>query len=109
MKCQTRIVTDKGVTYAALAFICPGCKELTKGSGMHILPVNTNKVLPSWEWNGSITAPTLGPSVLTRTHMGVCHSFITDGVFMFLEDCEHSLAGQLVPMEDLPAWAVKEQ
>ena len=38
---------------------------------------------------------------------GNCHSFMRDGVWDFLSDCAHSLAGQKVPVEPLPDWAVK--
>lgn len=32
----------------------------------------------------------------------VCHLFLTDGMLEFLSDCTHSLAGQRVPLPDLP-------
>lgn len=33
----------------------------------------------------------------------VCHLFLNDGVLDFLGDCTHHLAGQKVPLPDLPA------
>lgn len=39
---------------------------------------------------------------------GNCHSFLRNGVWEFLGDCAHSLAGQKVPMVPLPDWVVKE-
>lgn len=35
---------------------------------------------------------------------GPCHSFIRNGVWEFLQDCAHPLAGQHVPMVPLPDW-----
>lgn len=32
----------------------------------------------------------------------VCHLFLIDGMLEFLSDCTHSLAGQRVPLPDLP-------
>lgn len=104
MKAQVRHVADHGKTYDALAFVCPGC-ALDGSSGLHVLPVNTTATSPAWEWNGDVEAPTISPSILT--HGGadtVCHSFLRGGVFEFLGDCSHDLAGQHVPMPDLPDW-----
>lgn len=108
MKSQIRHVNDYGTRYIALAFMCPGCVELV-GTGLHMLAVNSSVKTPSWAWNGNLDAPTLNPSILT--HGGndkVCHSYLRDGVFEFLDDCAHSLAGKKVPMPDLPAWFIKE-
>ncbi len=56
-----------------------------------------------WTWNGSATAPTLRPSVLTEGHGYRCHSWINDGEVQYLQDCSHDLRGQVValnPVED---------
>lgn len=79
-----------------------------------------------WTWNGDSERPTFSPSVLVRctvlTEEGlamvdrhehpadgkypsrdtVCHSFVRDGQIQYLGDCTHALAGQTVPLEDLP-------
>lgn len=34
----------------------------------------------------------------------VCHSYVTDGQVQFLSDCTHVLAGQTVPLPEIPAW-----
>lgn len=101
------------VAYEAIVFVCPGCKTMHPGStGLHMLPVNSATKSPQWGWNGSLEAPTLTPSILTRHGTvvdgveQVCHSFLTDGVFEFLSDCTHSLAGQRVPMAPLEDWMV---
>jgi hypothetical protein len=99
-------------------FFCPGCKN------MHQVRV---KGTPAWGWNGSLDKPTFSPSILIRSghHVpghegsqcyctwddkeefpdlkcGVCHSYVTDGNIQFLSDCTHELAGQTVPIPDLP-------
>ncbi len=115
MKAALRTVEDHGVRYSALMFVCPGCAEpytLPSGesytpSGIHMLPVNSSDKSPSWAWDGDIEAPTVSPSILTRWNDRVCHSFLRAGVFEFLDDCTHSLAGQSVPMVDLPGWVVE--
>lgn len=71
---------------------CPGCDE------PHMVDVKR------WEWNGSLTAPTLAPSILVRRRakpvrpepQTVCHSFVRDGKMQFLSDCTHTLAGKMV-------------
>jgi hypothetical protein len=102
-------------TDGRLLFYCPGCE-------CH------HAVTDSWQFNGDFNEPTISPSILVRstkmTEKGladyeewcnagypkrngepfeniptVCHSFITNGKFQFLNDCTHSLAGQIV---DLP-------
>lgn len=80
-----------------MCFDCPGCGmshaiRIRRGDGRR----------PSWEWNGSMTAPTFSPSILVRwTRRGepkVCHSFVRDGSIEFLGDCTHPLAGRTVPL-----------
>ena len=89
-------------------FYCPGCK--------HHHGVSTTPPSPVWSWNGDVDKPTFSPSI--RVHRGpkcdpvthlripgepdqVCHFFIKDGVFQFLDDCTHELAGKYVNMEDV--------
>lgn len=124
VKSQLRTVDDHGVSYTALMFVCPGCNTsytlldgtLHTPSGLHMLAVNSPHHPPSWEFDGNLEAPTLSPSILTRIHpyddvghpQGVCHSFLRAGVFDFLGDCTHQLAGQQVPLPDLHEWAAKQ-
>lgn len=112
MKTSLREVDDHGVKYTALMFVCPGCKSAGREGyeGLHMLPVNSPHIdKPSWDWDGNLEFPTLTPSILTRGgHLGkngVCHSFLKNGVFVFLTDCTHDLVGQNVLMPDLPTWA----
>lgn len=105
MKSMIRHIDSHGIKYDALAFICPGCKS-EFGSGLHMLPVNTDKTSPAWSWDGNLEAPTLSPSILTHASgkQPQCHSFLRNGIFEFLSDCTHPLAGQHVPIPDLPDW-----
>lgn len=75
-------------------FICPGC-------GYGHTPVVEGK--GAWQWNGSLDAPTISPSILVNQHdpKQRCHSFVRDGKIEFLNDCFHELAGQTV---ELPEW-----
>lgn len=110
MKSQIRNDSSYGVEYQALAFICPGCAEFG-GSGLHLLPVNTQVKQPSWEWDGDLESPTINPSILTRTggEKGtVCHSYLHNGVFEYLTDSTHSLAEKHVLIPDLPEWFINE-
>lgn len=111
MKSMVRHIDDHGVKYNGLAFVCPGC-ALDGSSGLHMLPVNTTEHSPAWTFDGNLEAPTLSPSILTHHETSdtdsrptfVCHSFLRAGVFEYLSDCTHALAGQHVPMPDLPDW-----
>jgi hypothetical protein len=100
-----RGVDDHGHHYEHLMFVCPGCVEFG-GSGVHALPVSgDSNGKPMWTFDGNLEAPTLSPSILSRrAENQVCHSFLQAGVFQFLDDCTHSMAGQRVPMPDLHDW-----
>lgn len=109
MKSMIRHVDDHGKKYDCLAFVCPGCINMMGGTGLHMLAVNTTVKSPSWDWNGDLEKPTLTPSILTgRGSDKICHSYLTDGKFVFLDDCNHELVNQTVEMLDLPDWFVKE-
>jgi hypothetical protein len=122
MKTKLRHVVNPatGESWDALTFWCPGCERVdddgSRHAGLHMLPVNGPGALSdraSWSWDGNLDAPTLEPSILTRRHQHgeafVCHSFLRGGVFEFLGDCTHPLAGQHVPLPDLPDWAAAEE
>lgn len=104
-----RHVTDGEISWDGLVFVCPGCKLMWEdgASGLHMLPVNSAVKTPAWTWDGNLEAPTLSPSILTKhggNPAGVCHSFLNAGVFDFLSDCTHPLAGQKVAMPPLEDW-----
>lgn len=35
---------------------------------------------------------------------GNCHSFVRDGKWEFLNDCDHEFRGKTVPLADIPLW-----
>lgn len=73
-------------------------------TGVLTLPVITKgsrRDANAWTWNGSIEAPTLKPSVLTRNNEFRCHSWITEGKVQFLNDSEHDFAGKIVDLLDI--------
>ena len=100
------------------AYWCQGCEEM-------------HRVTAKWTFDGNLEAPTFSPSVLVtcghfapgwvgpdcwctfnRKHPSDvsfkcfrCHTFITRGMVQFLGDCTHELAGQTLPLPDLPAHA----
>lgn len=109
MNSVIRKVNDKEKQYDCLAFVCPGCIKMVGGSGLHMLAVNTDIKSPSWNWNGNLEKPTLTPSILTgKGSKNICHSYLTDGVFKYLEDCTHEFAGKNIAMLPLPDWFIKE-
>ena len=110
MKAMLRTVVNGDREWSCLMFCCPGCAETDGNTGLHMLPVNTTVTSPSWTWDGNLEAPTVNPSILTHgdTDAKRCHSFLRSGVFEFGTDCAHSMAGQHVPMPDLPQWVVDE-
>lgn len=116
MKSRLRNIaaSENQPAYTALIFVCPGC--ISGGpdgyEGIHMLAVNSPSHKPSWDWDGNLEKPTLNPSILSHELVvnGVeirarCHSFLREGVFEFLNDSTHELAGQKVPIPDLPEWA----
>lgn len=60
-----------------------------------------------WKFSGDVVRPTFSPSMLVRTPQQgkpdrVCHSFLTGGVWQFLGDCTHEMAGKNVPAVPIP-------
>jgi hypothetical protein len=102
MSNKGQILTDQDESMATFVFDCPACKF------PHSLQIRDDKARrPSWEWNGSLTAPTFNPSLLVTMRpdrSSVCHSFIADGKIQFLEDCTHDLAGQTVELLEHEEW-----
>jgi len=89
------VVDGHGQPYGHVHY-CPGCDQ------MHRLP-------PGWTFNGDLVKPTYSPSFkhsMERTDgqwTKVCHYILTDGVLNFCGDSTHALAGQSVPLPEIPA------
>jgi hypothetical protein len=111
MKClakPVRLVHGQGYQPCAVEEATHVTLNIPGPSGRLTLPViikGTREGTGCWTWNGSTTAPTLRPSVLTTAHDYRCHSWINDGAAQFLGDCSHDMRGQTVPLnpvEDAP-------
>lgn len=105
------IQTDTAITVGSW---CPGCQR------EHTVPIRGPW---AWSFNGDRDAPTLAPSILVTGAQKItdaehaqimrgkkipwrpfrCHSFLRAGVIEYQGDCTHALAGQKVPLMDLPA------
>ena len=113
-----RKVLDGGDRYHGLLIWCPGCEYIDEDNGrsyggLHMLPVSGDKKKrPVWKWDGNLEKVTLSPSILTKFGRGderfVCPSFLKNGVWQFLNDSTHRLAGKSVPMVPLPDWVTQE-
>lgn len=93
MKVRVRKATDKTV----YVLWCPACDD-------------AHNIDNTWDFNGDTEKPTFTPSLLseiafTDGRRYVCHSYVTDGVWNYLDDSTHDKAGQMVPVVDLPDWA----
>lgn len=113
----------RNVEGGGLTFWCPGCNHA------HSVNVGAGPG-PRWGWNGDVHKPTFAPSILVRSaeypegdaaaeaeydrislqgaeallasrFRSVCHSYVTDGVIDFLDDCTHALRGKH-PIPDWP-------
>lgn len=113
-----RSINDHGQIYKAIVIWCPGCEvEDVNGQrygGLHMLAVTgaRTKKRPVWKWNGDLVSVTLSPSILTRTshrkrHGFVCHSFLRNGIWQYLNDCTHQYKSLEVPLPPLPDWVVR--
>lgn len=96
---------------------CPGCGE------MHFIPTDRDDG-PNWSFDGNVDAPTFNPSVRIGGKLTVkvngrwtgewvrdaagnavdmcCHYFLHAGVLKYCSDSTHALAGQEIPLPELP-------
>lgn len=95
MKLKQVGYSDKTIAPAWRHF-CPGCKW------MHVIPTDPRAQQNGhkWTFNGDMEKPSFSPSI---NIVGQCHYFIRDGMIEFCGDSKHALAGQTVPLPDLPA------
>lgn len=102
------LTSDDRKIGARIFLWCPACEELHTPA---VVGEDGDRPDgPCWEWNGDLENLTIDPSILIRggrrdTH---CHSFVRDGHWEFLGDCNHELAGQKVALVPLPDWVVKD-
>lgn len=90
----------EGKSGQVLLYQCPGCKET---HGADVNGSRNSLTGASWTWNGSLTAPTLTPSVnVSPDGPRRCHHFVRDGRIEFCADSQHAMAGMttdLLPFE----------
>lgn len=80
---------------------CPGCKTI------HLVytTVDLPEGNPVWGFNNDWEKPTFTPSILVTWDVGeertkhVCHSYIRNGHWEYLNDCTHELRGLKIIME----------
>ena len=125
---RLRTVNYPSATFQMFMYWCSGCEYIDddgqRQGGAHSLPISGDTgERPVWQFDGNLDAPTLSPSVLSRRTVAtrivdnevverreiVCHSFIRGGMIEFLGDCTHELAGQTVPLPELPDWFADEE
>ena len=92
-----------GRTGIGYAHWCPACKET------HAFAVDrpfSNGA--KWSFDGNIDAPTFAPSMnigigpFPDGHIERCHYFLKGGQLQYISDCTHAMAGQTVPLPELP-------
>jgi hypothetical protein len=106
----------RGLEGGLIAFWCPGCDQ---AHAIGVAPPAT----VIWSFNGNLDRPTFAPSIrvigartptehermrimagedLSAALRQECHSFVTDGLIRFLDDCTHAFAGRIVGLPDWP-------
>ena len=86
---------------ASLSALCPACGfEHSFNVDLENHGKHSNDV---WSFDGDYEKPTFSPSMgwnlqKTYEHHPVCHSFVKNGVWEYLNDCTHGMAGRKVPM-----------
>ncbi|MDG4811920.1 DUF6527 family protein [Hydrogenovibrio sp. 3SP14C1] len=97
---KLRKVHHQDGALAGYSMWCPGCK------GKHFIHTyDPTGDYDTWHFNGDVKNPTFSPSLLCHRieHLPRCHSFIKNGKWQFLNDCDHELKGQIVDMVEIPA------
>ena len=87
---------------ASLGALCPACGFEHRFNVDLENHGKWNEGSPVWDFDGNYDSPTFSPSMLhygnERLGHPRCHSYLEAGVWRFLSDCEHEMAGQTVPM-----------
>lgn len=88
---------------ARLAALCPACGFEHNFSVDLVGHGKWPKGHAQWTFDGNYASPTFSPSMLANKagvepKFPICHSHVKNGVWEFLADCTHDMAGQHVPM-----------
>ncbi len=88
---------------------CPEGSDCDSGHGFAWrLPDGTSRTFKVYEAKpeGAVEYKFCAPSDHPRTPaFGNCHTFLTNGVWQYLDDCAHSLRGNH-PLEPIPDWCL---
>jgi hypothetical protein len=80
-------------------FFCPGCKA------NHVIDTTPSKNRAYHVLTGTFANPTIRASVMSNPKnlpgRPRCHSFVTNGVIDYLNDCTHELSGKKVKLPPL--------
>lgn len=100
-------IGDKPAIYHLLQLWCPGCDDLHQ---VNVPGPDGFRPSTCWDWDGNLDQPTIDPSILVQGGADGrrCHSYVRTGHWEFLDDSNHRLAGQRVPLVPLPDWLTKE-
>lgn len=107
-----RSVEQAGIVGRWVYYQCPRCDNV------HGLPVDyKNSIGATWSWDGNMEAPTLGPSVLSKSGPNgatSCHHFVKGGKIEYCGDTPPNVetgevfAGRTVDLPELPEYMHKE-
>lgn len=99
---------SEGQIERGFTFYCPGCRERHQVRTQAVAGVREDgRSWPVWSFNGDYEHPTFTPSLWLYADMPggretLCHLWITGGLLVYCQDSPHALAGQTVPMPDIP-------
>jgi hypothetical protein len=111
-KVLRRTGAREGYSAGGWSHWCPGCKAMH-----HFAVDGPQRNGARWTFDGNLDRPTFSPSMNIRTGRfadpiwrdpdgddlsSVCHYFLRGGMLQFLGDSTHALAGQTVPLPELP-------
>ena len=103
-KLVRREFKSDGKHVAAWFVYCPACERA------HRFLVECEEAPGEvWQFDGKTGRPTFSPSLLVESGPmkpgdpnHICHSYLHAGVWQFLSDCTHAMAGEKVPMVAFP-------
>ena len=88
---RIKALTDTSGNHSGYVIECPACDY------WHMFDSR-------WSFNGDFENPTFDPSMMVNANREVgirCHSFVRDGNIQFLDDCDHELRNQTVPLPQI--------
>lgn len=98
-------VTNEAGEVIGYVFRCLGCGEIHQ---VAVQP-HENENGESWTFNGDLEKPTFNPSIVNRWESQPsttklpkrCHLYIVNGNILYLFDCTHDKAGEVVEIPEI--------